>query len=185
MCSCAGDRVRRHNAARNYAARAASRAGLNPEVEKAGLLQPSPEHPNQAERRPADVFLPAWLSGAPVALDFAVVSPQRQEVLRQASLQVGYASTLYDNFKRKYLDTEADCKRQGVTFQPMVAEPSGGWSPAAVLVWKQLARMESLRTGETAAQIAERHFQRLSVTIRGACADAVIRRAEGRPHTAV
>ena len=148
------------------------------------MLQPSPEHPNQAERRPADVFLPAWLSGAPVALDFAVVSPQRLDVLRQSSLQVGYASAQYDNFKRQYLDTEADCRRQGITFQPMVAEPSGGWSPAAVLVWKQLARMESLRTGETAAKVAEKHFQRLSVTIRRACADAVIRRTEGRPDTA-
>ena len=92
MCSCAGDRVRRHNAARNYGARVASRAGLNPEVEKPNLLQPSPEHPDQADRRPADVFLPTWLSGAPVVLDFAVVSPQRQDALRQSSLQAGFAA---------------------------------------------------------------------------------------------
>ncbi len=99
-------------------------------------------------------------------------------------MQVGSAAALHDNFERKYLDTENDCRRQGCTFQPMVVEPSGGWSSEAVQAWKHLARMESLRTGEPVAKIADRCFQRLSVAIRRACADAVIRRADGRPESA-
>ena len=127
------------------------------------------------------MYLPAWLNGAPVALDFAVASPQRHEVLRQASLQVGHAASNYEEYKRRYKNTEEDCIRQGFGFQPMVAEPSGGWSPGAVAVWQQIARMESLRTGQPAAQIAELSFQRLSIVIRRACADAVLRRSQDRP----
>ena len=172
--------MRRHNAARNYAAKVTPRAGLKPEIEKIGLLPSKPDAPDQDARRPADVYLPAWLSGEPMALDFAVASPQRQEVLRQASFQKGFASSAYDTFKRCYQNTEAACRSQGFSFQPMVVEPTGGWSADAVLVWKQLARLESRRTGEPEASVAQRYFQQLSVRIRRACADCILRRAQDR-----
>eukprot|EP00973_Karenia_brevis_P024501 3379831-Karenia_brevis.AAC.1 len=65
-------------------------AGLNPELEKAGLLPPRPLQGSAPEngvpqgpgaRRPADVFLPRWRAGPPAALDFAVTSGLRPDVV--------------------------------------------------------------------------------------------------------
>ena len=73
-----------------------------------------------------------------------------------------------------------DCARHGVAFLPMVAEPSGGWSSSAAAVWRQLARIEALRTDDSWAAATEKVFSGLSVTIRRASARAVLRQTEGR-----
>ena len=58
-----GERTQRHNALRDLLASWADRAGLQPEVEKPGLLLPQrPDEARLAQRRPADIFLPS-LSG--------------------------------------------------------------------------------------------------------------------------
>jgi len=180
LCAGGGDRTLRHNAARNCTGRFAAAAGLGPVLEKPGLLQPSPDDPSQtSRRRPADVYLPTWSSGAPAALDFAITSPQRQDVLEGASREAGAAATAYEATKRQYLDTAEDCRRQGVTFVPMVAEPSGGWSPAAVVVFKRIARAASARTGCLPDAKVNEYFQQLSVAIRQANARATLRRNTG------
>ena len=58
----------------------------------------------------------------------------------------------------------------------MVAETSGGWDSAALLTWKAFARAESVRAGQRASAVLERHLQSLSVAIRRAAALAVLRR---------
>ena len=176
MCACGGDRVRRHNAARNYAGKAASAAGLQPTLEKPGLLQPCPDKPNQERRRPADVYLPTWTGGQPAALDFAVTSPTRPDMLSLSCSSAGAAAAAYAQHKRLHLQTEADCASQGVTFVPMVAETSGGWDATAMHVWKAFARAESVRSGQRVGAVLERHLQSLSVAIRRAAAVAVLRR---------
>ena len=148
-------------------------------LEKPGLLQPDPEEPTTNMLHPADVYLPSWTFGAPAALDFAVTSPQRAEVLAEASRSAGAAARAYESFKRGYLDTEADCRRQGITFIPMIAETSGGWSENAAKVFKSIAHAGSLRTGGNPRAIAERYFQNLSVSIRRANACATLRRHAG------
>ena len=52
-----------------------------------------------------------------------------------------------EHFKRSFLDTAADCQRQGISFIPIVGEPSGGWGPSAVCVFKSLARTVANATG--------------------------------------
>ena len=168
--------MRRHNAARNYGSKAASAAGLQPTLEKPGLLPPSPDAPCQNRGRPADIFLPVWTGGRPAALDFAITSPTRPEVLKLSSNAAGAAATEYAQRKRSHMQTEADCSRQGILFVPMVAETTGGWDPSALQVWKAIARAEGVRTGQRACAILERHLQSLSVAIRRAAALAVLRR---------
>ena len=86
LCMAAGDHTASHNTARNITGRFAANAGLAPTLEKAELLPPRPDDPSSANlRRPADVFLPSWDFGSPAAFDFAIVSPQRRDVLSQAS----------------------------------------------------------------------------------------------------
>ena len=47
------------------------------------MLPQSLEDMRAGGRRPADLYLPAWL-GSPVVLDFAVAAPQRQATSMQA-----------------------------------------------------------------------------------------------------
>lgn len=116
MCVAGGERASRHNALRDLVYSWAERRCLRPEKEKAGLLRPqSPDDASSARRRPADVFLPAYL-GHPTAFDFAVTAPQRLGVLgSRGGLS---AAEAYAERKRQHLDTAAACAAQQVHFLP-------------------------------------------------------------------
>ena len=91
-------------------------------------------------------------------------------MLKLSSITAGAAAADYAQHKRAHLHAATDCANQGITFVPMVAETSGGWDPAALLVWKALARAEAVRTGQRASVVLDRHLQCLSVAIRRAAA---------------
>jgi hypothetical protein len=109
-------------------------------VEKPNLLQPSPDQPEAQHRRPADVFLPSWTGGASAALDLGITNPQRIDLLTLAAQQAGTAETAYELVKRNHMTTAADCQSQGMSYIPIVGEPSGGWGPSALCAFKALAR---------------------------------------------
>jgi len=178
ICSCAGDRVARHNGARNAVGHFANSAGLHPTLEQSDLLPPRPDDPSAPNlRRPADVYLPAWNSGAPAALDLAITSPQRQEALTFASTEVGAAAKMYEQTKRTHLNTEGLCAAQGIQFVPLVAETSGGWGPSAHKVFQQLARLKGSKTSQDHGKILTQLLEVLCVAIRSANARAVLRRS--------
>ena len=85
-CPCGGDRTKRHHRLRSVLAARAQAGGLNPVVEKAGLLPPrldsggAPEDGVQVGggRRPADVWVGSWGAHGPAAFDLAVTSGLRQ-----------------------------------------------------------------------------------------------------------
>ena len=176
QCSAGGDRTRRHHAARNLVGQLAQEAGLRPELEKPGLLPPSPDEPDGAARRPADVYLPSCFQGAPAALDLAVSSPQRLEALLLAKDGIGVAAAAYEQSKRSSLNTEDSCKAQGLSFVPMVAEPSGGWGPCGFQTLQRLARAAEARRGLPRGSLLSLWLQRLCISIRRADARAVLRR---------
>ena len=175
-CACGGDRTRRHHAVRNKGCAFAESAGFSPELEKPGLLQPSPDQPGAHMRRPADVFIPSWKQGVPAALDFAVTSPHRQDIRAAASLESGAAAAAYEQHKRDHLNTEVDCQQQGFAFLPVVAETSAGWGPSAMCVFKSFARALSSTTGEDASAVLCDKRQSLSIALRRANARAVFAR---------
>ena len=124
----------------------ADRAGLRPEKEPTRLLLPQcPDDTSAACRRPADVYIPA-MAGGPVALDVAVTAPQRQETIAQAALIAGAAAAAYAAHKAQHLQTAEDCRRQGVTFTPMVVEATGTWDLAAAKVLKHMAQAAAARS---------------------------------------
>ena len=177
-CMAAGDVVACHNGVRNLVGRFATSAGLAPSLEKAELLPPRPDDPTSSNlRRPADVFLPTFVHGAPAALDFAVVSPQRQDVVALAAETTGAAASLYESYKRSHLNTETECAQQGVSFIPMVAESSGGWGSEGMKHLRQLAKVAARHTGAEAGDVMGQWLQSLCVVIRSAKARAVLRRA--------
>jgi hypothetical protein len=116
MCASEGDRIARRNAARNLVGRYASGAGLGPTLVRANLLPPRPDDPSNSNlRRPADVYLPAWDSGGPAALDLAITSLQRLASLTEAARSGGVAATRFEEHKRQYMDTVHECKQRGVS----------------------------------------------------------------------
>ena len=173
MCACKGDRTRRHHAARNRIGTFASAAGLRPELEAPGLLQPGPEQPAADRRRPADVFLPSW----PAALDVAITSPHRLDAPPEASTRPGATALAYENYKRNYLNTATDCDAQGFQFRPIVGEPTGGWGPSAVCTFKKLAKAQADLSHEDAGHILAIELQHLCTAVRRANARAVLCRS--------
>ena len=182
LCMAAGDVVACHNAVRNKTGRFCASAGHAPSLERPGLLPPRPDDPSNSNlRRPADVFLPAWTHGSPAALDFAIVSPQRQDVLAQSAERAGAAASAYEAFKRRRLNTAEECAQQGVEFIPLVAESSCGWGFHSLNTIWRIAKSAAEKNAGDADLTLGQFLQSLCITIRSAKARAVLRRA-GHAH---
>ena len=190
-CSCGGDRTKRHNLLRNEVFHQCNSAGLNPELEKPGLLQPRPlfgasqengvQRDPQALRRPADVYLPRWRRGKPAALDLAVTSGLKRDMVERSAETGSAAVTTYEDFKRNYLATEATCQENGLNFIPLICEADGGgWGPAANAVWSELAKHKSAMTGEPNSITATRLLQSLGLILHKENARAILRRSPMR-----
>ena len=99
-------------------------------MERPGILQSRPlagarqENGDQrdanANRRPADVYLPRWRRGTPAALDFAVTSGLRRDIVNSSAEDGSIATRNYETFKRSHLNTEAACQEEGITFIPVI-----------------------------------------------------------------
>lgn len=182
-CAAGGERTQRHHALRDALCNWAARAGLQPERERPGLLLPQrPEEARVAARRPADIYLPSF-QGSPVALDLAVVAPQRQESLAQAGQVALAAASSYTHTKETHLDTARLCSAQGVRFRPLVAEATGAWTRDASTVLLAVSKAVAVRTNQEASLLHAQLLQELSVISRGHRARAVLRRrAEASEH---
>ena len=187
-CSCGRDRTKRHNLLRNEIFYFCSSSGLNPELERPGLLlQQRPHMGSYCEdgsssdfnnrRRPADIYLPRWRRGVPAALDFAVTSGLRSDIVKKSAVDGSTALVQYESFKRSHLDTEALCQDEGVNFIPMVCEADGGgWGPAAHRVWSELAKHKALVSGEQVSTVVSRLLQSMGLILHRENARAILRR---------
>jgi hypothetical protein len=66
-----------------------------------------------------------------------------------------------------------------MSFIPIVGEPSGGWGPSALCVFKALARTIANTTGRDFEVVLREHRQALGVLLRRANARAIFRRDPG------
>ena len=74
----------------------------------------------------ADVYLPTWRRGGPTALDFAVTSGLRDNIVRRSAVDGAVAASSYEDLKRSHMGTEATCQSEGLTCIPVVCEADGG-----------------------------------------------------------
>ena len=129
-------------------------------------------------RRPADVYIPRWRRGLPAALDFAVTSGLRNDIVNKSAVDGSVATTEYENFKRTHLNTEDKCKEEGITFIPIICEADGGgWGPAAHKVWSVLAKQKAILAGEQDSTIVSRLLQSLGLILHRENARAILRRS--------
>eukprot|EP00660_Eupelagonema_oceanica_P019408 gene19408-biopygen21572 len=150
----------RHDALRDQVFEWTKDARWRSEREKPGLLPPSPDDP-AGRRRPADVY-DAVLG----AIDFAVTSPIRHQVQYDAARTPLAAALQYEEFKRTYLDTAAQCSRQGFEYTPAIFETTGARTPTVSRMLHDLARARAARRGAEPARIVRQQHEALSVIIR-------------------
>ena len=104
---------------------------------------------------------------------------KRPKSVLEASRQPGAAARSYEQSKRNYLHTAADCLQQGFSFIPIVGEPSGGWGPSAQCLFKGMARTIAAFTGRDSATELKEHRQLIGVFLRRANARAIFSRDLG------
>ena len=143
---------------------------MRPQKEESGLL------PGDPRRRPGDLFFPLWPRGLPLAMDFAVTSPQQQLEVQAASETQLCAATLYDARKLADRDTASECRRHGCHLAPMVVESYGGWGQIAQDNFKFLAHARAARTGESVSDISRILYSGLSITLMRANARSLLAR---------
>ena len=155
-CAIGGERIARHNHARDVLFQAAVQAGLAPVREAPGLLP-------GAGQRPTDVFLPAWANGKGACLDFTCTNPLQTATVARCAEEGAYAVEKAHNGK---LAAYADrVEAEGLVCLPLAVDTFGGWHPEALVVITKLARQLARNVGrETGEQV--RHLrQRLGVTL--------------------
>ena len=191
-CPCGGGKTKRHNVIRNRTHRAALSAGFaSAELEKPDLLRPRPriagspedgstpptDHDSNDQRRPADVYIPRWRQGSPVALDFAVTSGLREDFVATSERAPQDVVLQYEGFKCSYLDTQQQCLQEGLSFTPFVLEAVGGGIGAqGTAVIAELAKASASASGEPADCSAVSFTQALQITLHKENARAILRR---------
>ena len=171
VCSTENERICRHDALRDAIYDQANSAGLFPKREPRALVPDS-------QRRPGDVFIPHW-RGRPHAFDVAVTSPLCASNLQQASNSTGAA---IEKMKKAKIGKHfQSCRRQGITFMPLVVETLGGWDSEASFHLAKIAEMTAHRSTKRAADVKRHFFQRLSILLQRANSSLIATRAPPPP----
>ena len=193
-CSCGGKRTQRHNGVRDVTYEDAVAARLSPERKKQGLLPSRPREDGlpvgvgQESRRPADVWLPGssrFDNPRPEAIDFALTSGLRSDLLSTAIDSPQAVLVDYADFKKQYKQTDPLCAQQNLLFSPIIFEAhGGGWSTAALRLYEHIANRQSCSGCKHHEGNGLRIAQRISCAIHMANARAILRRTQSPPHVA-
>ena len=104
---------------------------------------------DSSARWPADVYIPRWRHGPPAALDFAVTSGMRADMLALSRQGADHVCAHYEDFKESYRNTKRECQTSGISFIPCIVEAvGGGWGREARRVWKEVAKFSAIAAGD-------------------------------------
>ena len=181
VCPCGGDRVLRHNSIRDQVFDEMRRGGLSVDREKAGLLPGRPSEdgmPSSAQdRRPADIWVGGRDAQQPQAIDVAVAAGLRDPTIGADEATVAVVFQDDEAHKRSHLETDLQCRRQGLAFLPFVIDAhAGGLSPLARQTLASAAKAVATATHSEPAAVALRIAQRISCSLQREIARAVLRR---------
>jgi len=118
--------------------------------------------------RPADVFIPSWDVGQPLATDFAVTHSLQPSycssaVMADSEWGAGSAAAAYAR-THKVRGAE-ECARNGVLFRPMVVEVFGSWDPSALTLLHAISRQYAYCQGVQVTEASHNVMQRMSVIL--------------------
>ena len=155
---CGGNAYRtfRHNSLRDAVFSAAQSAALAPHKEVPSLI-PGSQH------RPADVYLPCWKGGRPVALDITVISTMQQSTIQPAADNQGHALLVAET--RIFATHGPACQAAGIPFIPLAIETQGGLSDATAETISGIGRLIGQRFGVSPHESSRHLFQRLAISL--------------------
>ena len=119
-------------------------------------------------QRPADVFLPNFFGGQPVAADVTVSHPsQGLTHARDGGAQVQSASerAALDKVDQKNRKYRRQCEARGVEFVPLAVCAFGGWLPQGEKLIKDIAERSAARTGRDEGVVQAQFWERLSIAL--------------------
>ena len=120
-----------------------SQAALSPHLEKPYILP-------GIKQKPADIYIPNWSRGEPLAMDITVVSPTQVHLLDYHHPQLCAAHWREEQKRKKYEKSlDAEC----VIFVPLAVESFGGWGTASIPIFKTLARMVANRSDQPVSSV--------------------------------
>ena len=119
-----------------------------------------------------------WFSnGRPEALDFAVTSGLRSNVLQNSIHNPEAVIIDYEAYKNTYKDTRSQCEAQGLVFTPVVFEAhGGGWGAAARRIYDNIAKQQTNSGMRCREGTSMRIAQRISTAIHMANSRAILTR---------
>ena len=124
------------------------------------------------------MYIPRWDLGGSAALDFAVTSGLRADLLEQTAAVGLSCLTSYEEYKKTFLDTAEPCASEGIAFLPLVMEAhSGAWGPTATKILLRLGKNIAMVSGESTSLEALRARQNLGLVLQRETARAVLRRS--------
>ena len=112
----------------------------------------------------------------PVALDFAITAPQRQDIVGEAAHTPLAAAKAYSHTKRSHQGTQDTCEALGIRFQPMVCETTGAWAPETLEVLQLICKAAASHTGTDHSAILQETLTRCAASMRRANARAHFKR---------
>ena len=116
-------------------------------------------------------------------MDFAVTSGIRQNTAHASIQDASHAVTAYEDFKRNHLDTARLCTEGSFSFVPMVVEANGGvWGPSALKIFSELAKTQSVYSGEHRDKILGQLYQNLDVVLQRENSRAILKRMRTLQH---
>ena len=171
-CKRGGDVVTRHNRLRDVLVEYCHLAHVGCQVEMG-----SGWGSEKSRTRPADVLIPNWSLGKPVALDLTVTSPLNAEIISEASVTAGSAA--YAAEQRKHVANDPKCNELGWVHIPLAVELYGCWGSEARQTLSRLGSRLACQLRCSKSQAIIRLYGNLSITLVRANARALLARCAG------
>ena len=136
-CKLGGDITSCHNRRRDIFNDFCHCACLAPQLEMGGRSR------KHTCNHPADVLVPNWVLGKPVAFDLSVTSTLKTQVFQEGSVTAGSAASAAQILKHGLNDER--CRELGWVCIPLVVETYGCWGTEAIQALSRLATHLSTR----------------------------------------
>ena len=171
-CKRGGDVVTRHKRLRDVLVEYCHLAHVGCQVEMG-----SGWGSEKSRTRPADVLIPNWSLGKPVAFDLTVTSPLNAEIISEASVTAGSAA--YAAEQRKHVANDPKCNELGWVCIPLAVELYGCWGSEARQTLSRLGSRLACQLRCSKSQAIIRLYGNLSITLVRANARALLARFAG------
>ena len=144
-------------------------AALSPHLEKPYILP-------GIKWQPADIYIPNWSKGEPLAMDITVVSPTQVHLLDYHHTQSEQLCAAHWREEQKQKKYEQSLDAEHILFVPLAVESLVAGVQLVYPIFKTLARMVANRSDQPVSSVSCWLYQRLAIALQKNNACAMIAR---------